>query len=96
MMWNEGDGGADHARFADIVDAIFSTPDRAEAEAIVKHYSNYWMDIIGTRGFKGKNTVNANSLYNALFDSGKSEVDLEPTNVVQLNEAALDQLEQGQ
>ena len=54
------------------------------------------MDIIGTRGFKGKNTVNANSLYNTLFDSGESEVDLEPTNVVQLNEAALDQLEQGQ
>ena len=96
MMWNEGDGGADHARFADIVDAIFSTPDRAEAEAIVKHYSNYWMDIIGTRGFKGKNTVNANSLYNALFDSGEPEVDLAPDSVVQLNEAALTQLEQGQ
>ncbi len=44
----------DHAFFADIVDQIFATPDRAEAEAIIEKYDRYWMDIIGTRGFKGK------------------------------------------
>ena len=73
MMWNEGDGSADHARFKDIVDAIFATPDRDEAEAIIKHYDTYWMDIIGTRGFKGKKTMNAHTKANEHFEL---EVDL--------------------
>jgi hypothetical protein len=58
----------DHAFFADIVDAIFATPDRAEAEAIIEHYDRYWMDIIGTRGFKGKKAKNAMSQFNSLFE----------------------------
>ena len=65
MMWNQN---GDHAKFRDIVDAIFATPDRAEAEAIIEHYNKYWMDIIGTRGFKGKKTVSARPQFNALFD----------------------------
>jgi hypothetical protein len=73
MMWNEGDGGADHARFKDIVDAIFATPDRAEAEAIIERYDTYWMDIVGTRGFKGKKAKNAHTKANEHFDL---EVDL--------------------
>ena len=69
MMWNEGeDGEGDHARFKDIVDAIFATPDRDEAEAIIEHYNKYWMDIPGTRGFKGKKTVSARPQFNMLFD----------------------------
>ena len=64
MMWNQN---GDHARFKDIVDAIFATSDRTEAEAIIEHYDRYWQDIIGTRGFKGKKTVNARSQFNALF-----------------------------
>jgi hypothetical protein len=58
----------DHAFFADIVDAIFATPDRAEAEAIIEHYDRYWMNIIGTRGFKGKKAKNAMSQFNSLFE----------------------------
>jgi hypothetical protein len=58
----------DHAFFADIVDAIFATPDRSEAEAIIEHYDRYWMDIIGTRGFKGKKAKNAMSQFNSLFE----------------------------
>jgi hypothetical protein len=58
----------DHAFFADIVDAIFATPDRAESEAIIEHYDRYWMDIIGTRGFKGKKAKNAMSMFNNLFE----------------------------
>jgi len=65
MMWNQN---GDHARFKDIVDAIFATPDRAEAEAIIEHYDRYWMDIVGTRGFKGKKAKNAHSQFNALFE----------------------------
>ena len=91
MMWNES---GDHARFADIVDAIFATTDRDESEAIIEHYSKYWMDIIGTRGFKGKKTVNANTKFNALFEV--EEVDLTTDDAVQLSTAALDQLENEQ
>jgi hypothetical protein len=98
MMWNEN---GDHARFKDIVDAIFATPDRAEAEAIIEHYDRYWMDIVGTRGFKGKKAKNAHSQFNALFE----EVDVDNTDEdsIQLEQdfspdqlARLDQLEQDQ
>jgi hypothetical protein len=58
----------DHAFFADIVDAIFATPDKDEALAIIEHYDRYWMDIIGTRGFKGKKAKNAMSQFNSLFE----------------------------
>ena len=70
MMWNQGTKGrtGDHRMFKDIVDEIFATPDRAEAEAIIEKYSRYWMDIIGTRGFKGDKAVSARPQFNALFD----------------------------
>jgi hypothetical protein len=89
MMWNEK---GDHARFADIVEAIFATPDRAESEAIIENYERYWMDIIGTRGFKGKKAKNANTQFSALFDV--EEVDTDPEDL--LNSQALQQLEQDQ
>jgi hypothetical protein len=85
-----------HEFFADIVDAIFATPDRAEAETIIEHYDRYWMDIIGTRGFKGKKAKNAMSQFNSLFevvddsndDSVQSEhgEDFSEDEVAKLNE----------
>ena len=89
-MMRDSKGG--HERFADIVEAIFATPDRAESEAIIESYSRYWMDIIGTRGFKGKKTINANTMFNQLFDV--VEVDTDPEDL--LNSEALQQLEQDQ
>jgi hypothetical protein len=89
MMWHEN---GDHTHFADIVEAIFATSDRAESEAIIEKYDRYWMDIIGTRGFKGKKTKNANTQFSALFDV--VEVDSEPEDL--LNSEALQQLEQDQ
>jgi hypothetical protein len=98
MMWHQN---GDHARFKDIVDAIFATPDREEADAIIEHYDRYWMDIIGTRGFKGKKAKNAHSQFNALFE--EADVDNNGEDSVQLEEefspdqlARLDQLEQDQ
>jgi hypothetical protein len=35
------------------------------------------MEIVGTRGFKGKKTVNANTQFNALFSLEESESDPE-------------------
>jgi len=88
MMWHQN---GDHARFKDIVDAIFATSDRAEAEAIIEHYDRYWMDIIGTRGFKGKKAKNAHSQFNALFE--EADVDTESEDDVEFDESKLDNLE---
>ena len=94
MMWNQGtkERTGDHARFKDIVNDIFATPDRAEAEAIIEKYDRYWMDIVGTRGFKGDKTKNSHSQFNALFEEvepshGESE------DEVVFDENKLDQLE---
>jgi hypothetical protein len=69
MMWNQGTKSrtGDHARFRDIVDAIFAAPTKEDSMAIIKHYSRYWMDIIGTRGFKGDKVISARPQFNALF-----------------------------
>jgi protein-disulfide isomerase len=88
MMWNQN---GDHARFKDIVDAIFATPDRAEAEAIIEHYDRYWMDIVGTRGFKGKKTKNARAQFNALFDIEEPD-DGVAGDEVEFDESKLDEL----
>jgi hypothetical protein len=92
-MWNQGTKGrtGDHARFKDIVDAIFATDSREEAEAIIEHYDRYWMDIVGTRGFKGDKAKNSLTQFNNLFeveeDDGADGDDLE------LDETKLDELE---
>lgn len=89
MLWNEK---GDHARFHDIVEAIFAAPTKQDSMDIIEHYNNYWMDVVGTRGFKGKKAMNARTQFNALFDI--VEVDIDPED--QLNSQALQQLEQDQ
>jgi hypothetical protein len=51
------------------------------------------MEIVGTRGFKGKKAKNARTQFKALFDLEEPEVDLTTDDAVQLSTAALDQLE---
>jgi hypothetical protein len=63
----------DYARFEDIVEAIFAAPTREESEAIIEHYNGYWMEIVGTRGNKGKKTMNASTQFNALFEYEQTE-----------------------
>jgi hypothetical protein len=69
MMWYEG---GDYRKFDEIVNDIFATGDRATAEAIIEKYDDYWMDIIGTRGFKGKKAKNARTQMNSLFTFAKT------------------------
>ncbi len=88
MLWNSR---GDHAKFRDIVNAIFATPDRAEAEAIIEHYDRYWMDIVGTRGFKGKKTKNSNTMFNALFEVEHDQIEEDELDASKLDELALDQ-----
>jgi hypothetical protein len=88
--------GGDYAKFEDIVEAIFASPDRDTAEAIIEQYDAYWMEIVGTRGFKGKKAKNARTQFKVLFSFEEPEVDTESDDSVQLDISALDQLEQEQ
>ena len=84
MLWYRN---GDHSKFEDIVEAIFAAPDRATSESIIEHYERYWMDIVGTRGFKGKKTKNSNTMFNALFevveDDENEMSDQEASNLIQ-------------
>lgn len=78
--------------FKDVVDAIFSTDDRAVAEEIIEAYSKFWMAIPGTRGATGKKTVNASTMFANLFDEVDSNnVQLEEE--VDFDESAIDKLD---
>ena len=80
--------GGDYAKFEDIVEAIFAAPTREESEAIIKEYSNYWMEIVGTRGFKGKKAMNARTQFNALFEYEQTEQeDFDATQLDQLEKS---------
>lgn len=92
MQWSTGD----FAKFRDIVDAIFSAPSRQEAEDIIEYYSNYWMEIPGTRGFKGKKTLSGRHMFSVLFTEVDDETDDGPAeDEIELNEESLDNLEEG-
>ena len=82
----------DRAYFKDIVDDIFATSDRGKAEQLIEHYNRYWMSIVGTRGYTGKKTVNANTMFNSLFetDSVEEEHHIDDSG---LDDSKLDQLE---
>ena len=58
--------------------------------------NGYWNQIVGTRGFKGKNITNSNTQFNVLFSFEQSEVDQQTDDSVQLDNTKLDQLEQDQ
>ena len=54
--------------FKDVVEAIFATSSKGEAEAVIADYDKLWQSIIGTRGAVGKKTVNASTKFAELFD----------------------------
>ncbi len=90
----------DRLFFKDVVEAIFATSNRGEAEAIIQEYNKFWISIIGTRGAVGKKTVNASTKFFELFDES---VDKPEEDSVQLGHsedftedeiAKLDQLEE--
>ena len=65
MMRYSGPG---QERFKDIIDAIFSAPDRASSELIIEKYFSYWMEIVGTRGRKGKKALNSHTKADEHFE----------------------------
>ena len=89
MMRSSGPGGE---YFEDLVEAIFAAPDKDTAMSIIEMYSNYWTEIIGTRGFKGKKAINGNAMFDQLFEveGGPDDV-IEPEE--EFDESKLDALE---
>ena len=85
----------DRIYFKDVVEAIFATSNRAEAEAIIVEFDKFWQQIIGTRGATGKKTVNASAQFAVLFDDTTEDtVQSEHTDEFTEDETAkLDQLE---
>ena len=57
----------DRVLFRDVVEAIFATDKKDEAEAVIAEFSRYWDTIIGTRGNTGKRITNADTHFNNLF-----------------------------
>ena len=53
----------DRLFFRDVVEAIFATDNRDEANAVIEEFSRFWMSIIGTRGATGKRTINASTQF---------------------------------
>ena len=90
MMRCSGPGGE---YFEQIVEAIFAAPDRETSEAIIEQYSSYWMEIVGTRGFKGKKALNSQTMFNALFDYEVDEVEEHHIDDSGFDETKLDELE---
>jgi hypothetical protein len=86
----------DRLFFKDVVEAIFSTSDKATADKVVEEYSRFWMSIIGTRGATGKKTVNASTKFAELFDETEEEtVQSDHDDVfTEAETAILDQLEE--
>ena len=62
------DESFDRLFFRDVVEAIFATSNRDEANAVIEEFSRFWMSIIGTRGATGKKTVNASTQFANLFE----------------------------
>ena len=54
--------------FRDIIEAIFATSSRDEANAVIEEFQRYFMTVIGTRGATGKKTVNASTQFANLFE----------------------------
>ena len=57
----------DRVLFRDVVEAIFATDKKDEAEAVIAEFSRYWDTIIGTRGNTGKRITNADTHFKNLF-----------------------------
>lgn len=70
--------GGNYEKFDEIVELIFSAPDRASAEAVIEQYFTYWMAIPGTRGFKGKKALNALTMASEHCEIEADLADLKP------------------
>ncbi len=80
----------DRVFFRDIVEAIFMTDNKDEANAIIEEFSKFWMEIPGTRGAVGKKTVNAGTYFDSLFEVDNTNDTT--TDIEELDETKLESL----
>ena len=80
----------DRVYFKDIIEAVFMTDNRDEANAIIEEFSKFWMAIPGTRGAVGKKTVNAGTYFDSLFEVNNSKDTQDTTE--ELDETKLESL----
>lgn len=53
---------------ADIIEAIFATPDYEERLEIIDNFSKFWMGFSGARGLGGKNAITAAAQFDSMFE----------------------------
>ena len=77
--------------FRSVVEKVFAARDRQKSLQIIDDHANIWQRVIGTRGFTGKKTVNAHSMFNSLFDIEEPEEvnddDLDPDKLSALEDS---------
>lgn len=83
-----------HNYFKDIIEEIFATSNKGDADKLIEEYYRYWMDIPGTRGLKGKKTISNVSTLSKFFKSKIHEIE-EPlvTEDGEFSELAIQQLD---
>ncbi len=88
----------DRTYFKDVVEAIFATSNKDEANAVIEEYNRFWLSIIGTRGATGKKTINSSTFYKNLFYEGDdiNSTEDDSDNEPELQESKLEELENEQ
>ena len=88
----------DRLFFRDVVEAIFATDNRDEANAVIEEFSRFWMSVIGTRGATGKKTVNASTQFANLFEEADTTTsdDSSDSEFTEEQEHKLEELEDEQ
>lgn len=74
-----------------LIDQVFAAQDRHRSLWLVDHYSNRWMDVIGTRGYTGKRAVSARPQFSRFFEVEETQPTTDENG---LDPEQLDQLEQ--
>ena len=50
--------------FRDVVDEIIANAATSRADELIEEHNKFWISIIGQRGYVGKKTINASTMYN--------------------------------
>jgi hypothetical protein len=65
-------------RFGDIVEAIFALKDKQKSLNLIDKYDRFWMQMkSGSQGFSGKKTINALTMFDELFSTDNTNVEIE-------------------
>jgi hypothetical protein len=69
MVFDRFDGRT----FGQIVDEIFSLKDRQKSLDLLESHSRFWTQMKAGQGFSGKKTINAQTMFNQLFEVADSD-----------------------